>query len=87
MGIATFLSYFSLALFLFVMYLRYQHVKNKLLAARREREIAFLQQMSRQFKPQRVAKQHNVTTVEPTTPAAGCDENTHPSIRHDLKSS
>jgi len=43
--------------------------------------------MSRQFKPQRVAKQHNVTTVEPTTPAAGCDENTHPSIRHDLKSS
>jgi hypothetical protein len=50
MNIATFLAYFSLALFLFVMYLRYQYVKNTLLAAQRKREIAFLQQMSRQFK-------------------------------------
>ncbi len=86
MGIAAFLSYFSLALFLFVMYLRYQFVKNKLLAARREREIAFLQQMSQQFKLQRVTKPQNVTTVEPITPAAGCNENTHPSVHHETKS-
>jgi|GEM_PF-3091801 hypothetical protein len=87
MDIAAFLSYFSLALFLFVMYLHYQHVKNKLLAARREREIAFLQQMSRQFKPQLLAKPHKVTTVEPTTPVVEYDENTHPSTRRNIKSS
>jgi hypothetical protein len=47
---ATFIAYFSLFLFLLVMYLRYQHLKNQLLAARRRREVAFLQQMSQQFK-------------------------------------
>lgn len=47
---AAFVAYFSLFLFLLVMYLRYQHLKNQLLAARRRREVAFLQQMSQQFK-------------------------------------
>ncbi len=46
---AAFVAYFSLFLFLLVMYLRYQHLKNQLLAARRRREVAFLQQMSQQF--------------------------------------
>lgn len=55
MNLATFLSYFSLALFLLVMYLRYQYVKNQLLAARRKREIAFMQQMSKQFKREKSA--------------------------------
>lgn len=47
---AAFIAYFSLFLFLLVMYLRYQHLRNQLLAARRRREVAFLQQMSQQFK-------------------------------------
>lgn len=47
---AAFVAYFSLFLFLLVMYLRYCHLRNQLLAARRRREVAFLQQMSQQFK-------------------------------------
>jgi|JFJP01.1.fsa_nt_gi hypothetical protein len=86
MGIATFLSYFSLALFLFVMYLRYQYVKNKLLAARRKREIAFLQQMSHQFKRQTSPKSQPVTVVQTTTGDSTGEDNPQSSVHSNLNS-
>lgn len=58
---AAFIAYFSLFLFLLVMYLRYQHLRNQLLAARRRREVAFLKQMSQQF-------QRKTTVSAPSSP-------------------
>jgi hypothetical protein len=86
MGIATFLSYFSLALFLFVMYLRYQYVKNKLLAARRKREIAFLQQMSHQFKRQTSQKPQPIAIVQEKMRYSVDEDNSQPPIHSNLNS-